>query len=39
MPDGAVERLTDYYAPHNERLFELEGDDLRWTAPAQDRRP
>ena len=39
MPDGAAERLADYYAPHNERLFALEGDDLRWGAPAADRRP
>jgi len=39
MPDGAAERLTEYYAPHNERLFALEGDGLRWAPAASDRRP
>jgi hypothetical protein len=28
------ERLAAYYAPHNERLYELIGRRLPWTAPA-----
>jgi hypothetical protein len=28
------ERLAVYYAPHNERLYELIGRRLAWTAPA-----
>ena len=38
MPEGAAERLTTYYAPHNERLFALEGDGLRWNTSASEGR-
>jgi hypothetical protein len=38
-PKSAVDpelrqRLATYYAPHNERLYELVGRRLPWTAPA-----
>ena len=28
------ERLAGYYAPHNQRLYEVLGRELPWTAPA-----
>ena len=28
------ERLATHYAPHNQRLYELLGRQLPWTAPA-----
>ena len=31
---GLRERLAAYYAPHNERLYDLLGRRLPWTAPA-----
>jgi hypothetical protein len=37
MPQTAVERLQEYYRPHNERLYTLPGLDFRWDAgPARD---
>lgn len=30
MPATAMRRLREYYAPHNDRLYALEGVDFRW---------
>lgn len=35
MPAGAAERLAEYYAPHNQRLYALLGQPLRWGEPAE----
>jgi hypothetical protein len=33
------ERLATYYAPHNQRLYEVLGRELPWTAPAATASP
>jgi hypothetical protein len=33
MAAATHERLVEYFAPHNERLYELLGEDLGWPAP------
>ena len=33
FPGETVERLRDYYRPHNERLYALPGVTFRWSGP------
>lgn len=35
LPPAAATRLADYYAPHNDKLYALFGDDLRWPSPVE----